>query len=182
MQNETEIKSDGNQALGCLILLVMLGGFGFGGYWIYDSVFGGGTLFAEDAGSYISPADLHEYGPNFDGTLVSADDTEYVSSEGEEFRVFGQLFIEDKTTANLYQPGNIDSDFMVVVDFSNLTIEERREITDHFNLEGVIVEGTLAYPGVNKTGKSFVWTRTLVATSITRICSNSQSKKRPVRR
>ena len=181
MQNETEIKPEGNPALGCLILLVILGGFGFGGYWIYDSTFGGGTLFAEDTGSYISPADLHDYGPNFDGTLVSADDTEYVSSEGEEFRVFGKLFIEDKTTATLYQPGKIDSDFGVVVDFSNLNIEERREITDEFEFEGVLVVGTLAYPGENKYG-SYVWTRTLVAKSIERICSGSQSVNRPVRK
>ena len=112
---------------------------------------------------------------------MSADDTEYVSSEGEEFRVFGKLFIEDKTTATLYQPGKIDSDFGVVVDFSNLNIEERREITDEFEFEGVLVVGTLAYPGENKYG-SYVWTRTLVAKSIERICSGSQSVNRPVRK
>jgi hypothetical protein len=166
-------------ALGCLILLIVIGGLGLGGYWIYDSTLGSGTLFAEDTGSYISPADLHEYGPNFDET-INTDDTEFISSEGETFRVFGQLFIKDKTTATFYQPGRIDSDFGVTVDFSNLSIEERHKITDEYDLQGVIVVGTLTYPGEVKYG-GYVWTRTLEATSIEIICSTSQSQKRPVR-
>ena len=179
MEKRSLKKEDGNFGLGCLILLCVFGVIGFGGYWIYDSTLGSGTLFSEDSGYYISPADLHEYGPNFDGELVG-DETEYLSSEGDEFRVFGTIFTKDQTTATLYQPGQIKSDFAVVVDLSDLSIDERRQISDEYEMEGVIVVGTLSYPGEIKYG-GYVWTRTLVAKSVERICSNSQSKKRPAR-
>ena len=173
MTTEKEKLSSG----GCLYILIVIGVIGFGGYWAYDSFLGPGTLFEEDLGQYISPADLQKYGPTLEN-IVSEED--YESSEGMNFRVFGTLTIRDNKTATLRQPGKYESDFTVIVDFSKLSESERHQVTDEWEYEGVLVEGTLIYPGEMKSGIYF-WERTIEASSIKHVCWNIQADQRPVR-